>query len=168
MSDPYESIARISTAPILCNLVEDDEVQGIEGRDRSIGSSFVARGETLYLPDKTGQALFLVKKGSVHLLRVMPEGRVLNVGTVGPMSCFGHMPDLGWYMNDLYAAAAEDCLVYVMDRAEAERLILSKPQIALRMREEIGHRIQCARERVCGLNDDSRAALQPSHNERFG
>ncbi|MBI4468749.1 MAG: Crp/Fnr family transcriptional regulator [Acidobacteria bacterium] len=129
MINPYDSIARVPAPPILFD-IPDDEFRGI---NQSLESSVVARGEILYMPDKTGEALFLVKQGSVHLLWVTPEGRLLIVGTVRPMICFGHMPHLGWFMNDLYAAAAEESLVCVMGRADVERLILSKPQIGLRM-----------------------------------
>ena len=48
----------------------------------------------------------------------------------------------------LFAGAAEDSLVCVIGRADVERLILSKPQVALRMTEEIGQRLHSSQERL--------------------
>ncbi len=51
-------------------------------------------------------------------------------------------------MYDLFAEAAEECTVCVMRRADVERLILSKPKVALRMLEEIGQRMHDVQERL--------------------
>ena len=92
--------------------------------------------------------LFLIKTGSVHLYRVSSEGRKFIVQTIGPMTFFGEMAIVGHNMYDLFAEAAEDCLLCVMGRADIERLLLSKPQIGLRMIEEIGQRMHDVQERL--------------------
>lgn len=106
------------------------------------------KGRIIYMPEETGEVLFLLKKGTVHLYRLSSEGRKLIIETAGPMTFFGEMSFVGQKMYDLFAEAAEDCLVCVMSRADVERLILSKPQVALRMMEEIGRRMHDAQERL--------------------
>lgn len=106
------------------------------------------KGKIIYMPGETGEVLFLLKKGSVHLYRLSSEGRKLIVQTVGPMTFFGEMAVVGQNMQDLFAEAAEECLVCVMGRPDVERLILSKPQVALRMLEEIGQRMHDVQERL--------------------
>jgi CRP-like cAMP-binding protein len=64
------------------------------------------------------------------------------------MTFFGEMAIVGQNMQDLFAEAAEECLVCVMGRPDVERLILSKPQVALRMLEEIGQRMHDVQERL--------------------
>ena len=107
-----------------------------------------SRGKLIYLPGETGEVLFLLKRGAVHLYRLSAEGRKFIFQTVGPMTFFGEMAALGQSMHDLFAEAAEDSLVCVMGRADVERLILSKPQVALRMLEEVGHRMHDVQERL--------------------
>ena len=99
------------------------------------------KGRLLYQPGETGEVLFLLKKGSVHLYRLSLEGRKFIVETIGPMTFFGQMPSVGQQMQDLFAEAAEECLVCALGRADVERLILAKPQVGLRMLEEVGHRM---------------------------
>ncbi|MCI0390919.1 MAG: Crp/Fnr family transcriptional regulator [Acidobacteria bacterium] len=106
------------------------------------------RGQLIYVPGETGEAIFLLKKGSVHIYRLSLEGRKLIIQTVGPMTFFGEMAIVGQSMQNHFAEAAEDCLVCCMGKADVERLILSKPQVAIRMMDEIGQRLHDSQERL--------------------
>jgi CRP/FNR family transcriptional regulator, cyclic AMP receptor protein len=55
---------------------------------------------------------------------------------------------LGTKMHNTFAEAIEDCLICVMSRTDLERLILSKPQVALRILEITGKRLREAEERL--------------------
>lgn len=116
--------------------------------DASTVMTTAPKGKIIYMPGETGEVLFLLKKGSVHLYRLSSEGRKLIIHTVGPMTFFGEMAIVGQNMHDLFAEAAEDCLVCVMSRSDVERLLVMKPQVALRMLEEIGQRMHYVHERL--------------------
>lgn len=103
--------------------------------------NIVPSGRVLYTPGETGEVLFLLCKGSVQLYRLSPEGRKFIVQTVDPMTFFGEMAILGQNMQDLFAETVEDCIICVMSRRDVEKLIHWKPQVAIRMLEEIGHRM---------------------------
>ncbi len=49
----------------------------------------------IYMPGESGEILFFLKKGSVHLYRLSAEGRKLIIQTVGPMTFFGEMAVVG-------------------------------------------------------------------------
>jgi CRP-like cAMP-binding protein len=106
------------------------------------------RGRIIYTPGETEEALFFVIAGTVHLYRLSREGRKLIVETVGPMGLFGEMPLAGCSMGDLFAEAAEDCMICAMGRADVRRLLLAKPEVALRMLEETSRRLYRARARL--------------------
>jgi len=55
---------------------------------------------------------------------------------------------LGAKMHNTFAEAVEDCLICVMSRNDLERLILNKPQVALRILEITGRRLRDAEERL--------------------
>jgi CRP-like cAMP-binding protein len=55
---------------------------------------------------------------------------------------------LGTKMHNTFAEAIEDCLICIMSRADLERLILNKPQVALRILEVTGKRLREAEERL--------------------
>ncbi len=106
------------------------------------------KGQIIYMPGETGEILFMLKKGSVHLYRLSAEGRKLVIQVIEPMTFFGEMALIGQNMYTLFAEAAEDCTICVMGRADIERLMLMRPQVAFRMLEEIGQRMHNAQAKL--------------------
>lgn len=95
----------------------------------------------LYTPGETGEALFLLRKGAVQIYRLSPEGRKLVIAHLLPYSFFGEMSCIGQGMYDAFAEATEDSVVITMNCADLERLLISKPQVALRILEAFGKRV---------------------------
>ncbi len=116
--------------------------------DRVTTMTSVPRGRVFYRPEEVGEVLFLVKDGRVQLYRISPEGKKLVIATLGPGTLFGEMALLGQQMHNTFAEALDDCLIYVMSRADLERLILSKPSVGLRVLEITGRRLRDAEERL--------------------
>lgn len=100
-----------------------------------------AKRSILYTPGETGEALFLLRKGAVQIYRLSPEGRKLVIAHLLPYSFFGEMSCIGQGMYDAFAEATEDSLVISMNCADLERLLMSKPQVALRILEAFGKRV---------------------------
>ena len=140
----FTKAACLTDMPVFGDLTAED----IRRLDTQIVMKQVRKGQVIYRPGQTGEVLFLLKKGSVHLYLLSAEGRKLILQTVGPMTFFGEMAMLGQNMWQLFAEAAEECLLCVMRNAEVKRLIRLKPQIGLRMLEEVGKRLYEARERL--------------------
>lgn len=106
----------------------------------------VAKGRVFYRPEEPGEVLFIVKEGRVQLYRISPQGKKLVITTLGPHTLFGEMALLGTKMHNTFAEAIDDCLICIMSRTDLERLILSKPQVALRILEITGKRLQEAED----------------------
>ncbi len=106
------------------------------------------KGRMLYAPGETGEALFLLRRGAVQIYRMSPEGRKLVIAHLLPYSFFGEMSCIGQGMYDTFAEATEDSLVITMNCANLERLLMSKPQIALRILEAFGKRVIDAEQQL--------------------
>src|SRR5262249_1107757 len=65
-----------------------------------------------------------------------------------PGTFFGEMPLLGESLRHAFAEATEDALVCVMSRADVERLIRGRPEVALRMIEVLGQRLARSEARL--------------------
>lgn len=102
------------------------------------------RGRLFFLPGETGEVLFVLKKGQVTLYRLSEEGRKLVLATLGPGTVFGEMSLIGRRMYDSFAEAGEESTICVFSRADVERLLLGKPQLALRLLGQMGQRLQDA------------------------
>lgn len=129
-------------------IFQDLSAREMEELDRITTMSTVRKGKVFYRPEETGEVLFILKKGRIQLYRISPEGKKLVIASLGPGTLFGEMALLGQQMHNTFAEATEDCLICVMSRQDLERLILNKPQIALRVLEITGRRLRDAEERL--------------------
>lgn len=98
-------------------------------------------GRTFYNAGETGEVLFILKEGSVHLYRLTPEGRKLIVATLTAGMIFGEMSLIGQKMYDTFAEAATPSRICVMSRVDVMKLMLQKPQLALRLMGMMGRRL---------------------------
>jgi CRP-like cAMP-binding protein len=116
--------------------------------NRTITVTHVPRGRVFYQPEDVSEVLFLLKEGRVQLYRISLEGKKLVIATLGPGTLFGEMVLLGQQMHNTFAEALDDCLICVMGRPDLERLILTKPQVGLRVLEITGRRLREAEGRL--------------------
>lgn len=98
-------------------------------------------GRIFYTPGETGEVLFILKTGAVQIYRMSPEGRKLVIAKLPPYSFFGEMSCIGQGMYDTFAEATEESLICTMSRSDVERLLLSRPKVALRILEAVGKRV---------------------------
>ena len=73
------------------------------------------RGQVLYTPGETGEALFLLREGAVQIYRMSPEGRKLVIAHLFPHSFFGEMTCIGQGMYDTFAEVTEDSTIVTMN-----------------------------------------------------
>jgi CRP-like cAMP-binding protein len=109
--------------------------------DRQITMSTCLPGKIFYMPEDSGEVLFLLKKGQVQIYRLAPNGKKLVVATLGPGAIFGEMSLVGQGMHNTFAEAIDECLLCVMSRADVERLMREKPDVAYRFLETMGDRV---------------------------
>jgi CRP/FNR family transcriptional regulator, cyclic AMP receptor protein len=123
----------------------------VEEIDRATTITTAHRGKILYMPEETGEVLFMLKEGRIQLYRISPEGKKLVITTIGPGTVFGEMAFIGQGMHNSFAEALEDCVLCIMSRTDVERMLVTKPQVALRIFEVLGHRLQEAEARLAEI-----------------
>lgn len=109
--------------------------------DRQITMSTCQPGKIFYMPEDSGEVLFLLKKGQVQIYRLATNGKKLVVATLGPGAIFGEMSLVGQGMHNTFAEAINECVLCVMSRADVERLMREKPDVAFRFFEVMGDRV---------------------------
>jgi len=132
----------------MVDIFQDLSAEEIEEIDRATTMTTCRRGKILYMPEDTSEVLFLLKEGRIQLYRISPDGKKLVIATLGPGAVFGEMAFIGQGMHNSFAEASEDCVLYVMSRNDVERLLLTKPRVALRIFEILGRRLSRAEARL--------------------
>ena len=130
------------------DLFRDLSERDVAELDRVTTITSVPRGRVFYEPEDVSQVLFLIREGRVQIYRISPEGKKLVIATLGPGALFGEMALLGQQMHNAFAEALDDCRIFVMSRADLERLILNQPAVGQRVLETTGKRLRDAEKRL--------------------
>jgi CRP-like cAMP-binding protein len=133
-----ETKTNVLPASDLFHDLTDEEAREVE---RVTLTRTFARGEVIYTPGETGEALFLLREGAVQIYRMSPEGRKLVIAHLLPHSFFGELSCIGQGMYDTFAEVTETSVIVTMNCAVLNQLLISKPQIARRILEAFGRRV---------------------------
>ena len=132
----------------MVDIFQDLTPAEMEEIDRATTLTTCRRGKILYMPEDTSEVLFLLKQGQIQLYRISPDGKKLVIATLGPGAVFGEMALIGQGMHNTFAEATEDSVICVMSREDVERLLVTKPKVALRIFEVLGQRLKEAETRL--------------------
>lgn len=122
-------------------LFADMSHEEMEEMSRAITMRTCQPGTVFYNPGESGEVMFLLKKGSVQIYRLSPEGRKLVIARLKPYSFFGEMSVLGQGMYESFAEAEEECVLCAMSRRDVEKHIFSRPEMVLRLLKAVGERM---------------------------
>ena len=143
---PREEKLRLLRAADLFRGLSDDDMQRVG--DMTVMSQ-CTRGQTLYTPGDAREALFLLKRGKIHIYRLGADGKKLVLSTVEPGTVFGEMALTGQRMLlDSYAEAAEDSVLCVMSRHDVEMLILEYPSVGVQLVQVLAARVRELEDRL--------------------
>lgn len=132
-----DKINYLSTIQIFRDLSQGE----LQEMDQQTTMATCHSGRIFYMPEETGEVLFLLKSGRVQLYRMSPSGKKIVVAVLGPGSVFGEMSIVGQGMHNTYAESIDDCMLCVMSRSDVERIIREKPDVAFRFVQAIGSRL---------------------------
>jgi len=106
------------------------------------------RGQVVFQPGVTGEALFLVKTGRVSIYRLAHDGRKVVLALLGPGGAFGEMPFVGQSMDDAYAEVVEDAALCIMSRVDLEDLLSRRPEIGIGLVRALARRVREMEDRL--------------------
>jgi CRP/FNR family transcriptional regulator len=99
-------------------------------------------GETFPKPQEEGERLYVLKKGRAQIYEVTPEGEETTLSVVEAGNIFGEMVLTGQSFSGVYVRALEPSVVCSLKRADLERIILSHPEVGLRLARRLSERLR--------------------------
>ncbi|MBI2934752.1 MAG: Crp/Fnr family transcriptional regulator [Chloroflexi bacterium] len=130
------------------DIFRDLTPEEMDGIKRMVNMITCKKGHIFFRPEEQAEVLFLLKTGKVHVYSLTSEGKRLIVEIVTPGTFFGEMPLTAQSMHQAFAEAVEDSLICVLSRGDMERLLLSKPQVAVRLVSALGRRLDETRTKL--------------------
>ena len=110
------------------HIADHDIFEGLTEADVALfgdrlGTATFAKGELVYSPFDSGDAVYLVTDGRVCLYRSGADGRQFTLAMVDAGSAFGHVALLHAPTYDAYAEAMTETVVRVIRVDDLERVV---------------------------------------------
>jgi CRP-like cAMP-binding protein len=126
--DIFESLSRGEIRQILHDLLRRNEEITLEA------------GEVFYTPRQSDGKLFILKQGRVRIYK-MEASREFTLEMVDAGTVFGEVAFTAHRLRDAYAQATEPSTLLAMERADVERLIQKKLQVAVKIISILSERL---------------------------
>lgn len=105
-------------------------------------------GQTLFLKDDPGDALYAVRRGGIRIATGTEAGRRLTLNLLGPGDVFGEVALLDGQPRTADAAAIEPTELYMLRRRDFLELLGRRPEVAIRIIELLCARIRWMSDRM--------------------
>jgi CRP-like cAMP-binding protein len=126
--DIFESLPKEEIRAILSDLLQRNAEINLQA------------GEVFYTPQQPDGKLFILTKGRVRIYK-MESSREFTLEMVDAGTVFGEVALTPHALRESYAEATEASVVFAMERAEVERLILERPQVGIRIISLLSERL---------------------------
>ncbi len=139
MAIPLEEQIRLLSMVEVLGPLSDEEMEELAKRTPD---TFLEEGDVLYSPQEGTERLFILKKGRVQLYEIGDGGEELTLSVIEDGNVFGEMALTGQSLEGLYVRALIPSVVVSMRREEVEYLITKKPEVGLRLVQELAERLR--------------------------
>lgn len=109
---------------------------------RRAPDTFLDQGEIFIMRQEEGERLFVLKKGRAQVYEIDPNGEEITLSVIEGGNIFGEMALTGQSLSGVYARALEPSVVCSLRRADIERIILSHPEVGLRLVRRLSERLR--------------------------
>jgi len=142
-----QQIRLLSMVDILGPL-SDEEMEDLAKR---APDTFLEQDDILYSPKEGTERLFILKEGRVQLYEVDQSGEEIILSVVEDGNVFGEMALTGQSLKGLYVRALTPSTVVSLRREELEYLIMKKPEVGLRLVQELAQRLRDSERRYADM-----------------
>jgi CRP/FNR family transcriptional regulator len=113
------------------------------------------QNEYLFYEGDSAQGLFIVEEGQVKIIKHSPRGKDMILHLLGPGEMFGEVAAFDGGPSPASAQAFEDATVFHLPQRDFLRLLHEYPSVALRVIEDLGHKLRDAHDLIRALTADT-------------
>jgi CRP/FNR family cyclic AMP-dependent transcriptional regulator len=106
------------------------------------------RGEVIFREGDTGDTCYVIRSGSVSVMREHQDGRVIALAELRAGAMFGELSMFGGETRSATVETLEPTRAVALLAADFQRLLRSHPQIAVKMLNALADRLREANERL--------------------
>lgn len=152
-----------------CTALSDSQLfKGMAAKEiEHLNGFFVSRevpeGKTVFIENMPGEALYLIRKGTVRISRMLAEGDEQILIVLGAGDVFGELAVFDGGERSATARIAEDALLYGLQRKDFARLTTENPRLGMQLTLNI---VRIFSSRMRSAKKDYRAMLLSTLNRK--
>ena len=123
----------------------------LEDLARRVPDTHLEEGDVLYSPQDGKERLFVLKEGRVQVYEVDRGGEEVTLSVIEGGNVFGEMALTGQSLEGVYVRALAPSTVVPLRREELEDLIVKKPEVGLRLVQELAQRLRASERRYADV-----------------
>ena len=123
----------------------------LEDLAKKVPDTHLEEGNVLYTPQDGRERLFVLKEGRVQVYEVDRGGEEVTLSVIEDGNVFGEMALTGQSLEGVYVRALAPSTVVPLRREELEDLIVKKPEVGLRLVQELAERLRASERRYADV-----------------
>ena len=148
MPMPLQEEIRLLSMVDILDPLSDEEMEDLA---RRTPDTFLEQDDVLYTPKEGTERLFILKKGRVQLYEVNHEGDEITLSVVEDGKVFGEMALTAQSLKGIYVRALTPATVVSLRREDLEDLIMTKPEVGLRLVRDLAQRLHDSEARYADI-----------------
>ena len=107
-----------------------------------------AAGQVVFREGDPGNTCHVVRSGSLKATKAHPDGRTIALAELHPGDMFGELALFSGERRSATIEALEDSTTVALLADDIRRLLISQPEIAIKMLASLANRVRAANERI--------------------
>lgn len=124
------------------NLLTELSAEDIAAIDALVPKLSYPANTVIYSPGDKIREIYFLKRGRVQLFQVTQDGKQLTLTVLGDGNIFGETDLFATGAGSCYAKTVAPTLLCHMSKADLDRFMMQRPQVALKLVEILSHEIR--------------------------
>ncbi|MFC4810532.1 Crp/Fnr family transcriptional regulator [Paenibacillus sp. GCM10023250] len=125
-----------------------EEMREIDQLDTIHHFNRIAKNTLVQTPESSREGLFFVKEGKLRLYKLNESGKQFTLGILSKGNIFGALNSFSFGTSRVYIETLEPSLLCTMFEPQFERLMINRPQLALKFLKTLGERLKEREEQL--------------------
>jgi CRP/FNR family transcriptional regulator len=125
-----------------------EEMREIDLLDTIHHFNWITKNTLVQTPESTRDGLYFVKEGKLRLYKLNDSGKQLTLGILTRGNIFGELNTFSFGTRRVYIETMESSLLCTMSEPQFERLMINRPQLALKFLKALSERLKEREEQL--------------------
>lgn len=128
--------------------VSPEEIREIDQLDTIHHFNWITKNTLVQTPESPSEGLYFVKEGKLRLYKLNDDGKQFTLGILTRGNIFGELNSFSFGTKSVYIETMESSLLCTMSEPQFERLMINRPQLALKFLKALSDRLKEREEQL--------------------